>query len=218
VREPEGGRRRTAGVRTASAPPRPDASRPSAGARPRTWFGFAIAIGLVTAAIPFGIGLANRASHAAPAPATTSEDATVPDSWRRFTPADASFSVFAPDAGDATTVPSDVGPTHVVRFDEGAMSVAWTGRLPVSEDDAALLASDVSRLLEPLVGKVADAEEQLTDLGHPGFGLGLTLDGVAYRVRVFAAGGRLYEVLGKGPVGSEDAREAARFVESFSLR
>ena len=205
---------------------RPDVARRPAAARPTTWFAFAVIVTVALVAVPFGARRAREvtSASAAPAPPSSSADpvtetGAVPDRWAPYTAPDGTFEVLGPDMPETVWIDSSFGPAHVAKFENGAMTVAWTdGRVPGATQDAALLQEEVSRVLEPVLGLVADEEEELSDLGHPGFGLALTTQGTIFRIRIFAANGRLYEIIAQTPAGTEEARQAERLVDSFTLR
>jgi hypothetical protein len=176
------------------------------------WLTFAVAIAAGLIALP--IGIARSRANASPAAATASPAG--PAGWAPYTPDDGSFQVEAPGDAHASTLTTGIGPARRVEFGGGSLAVTWLTAPSGSSDAEALRAGEES-LLRPLVGRVADEEVDLVDEGHPGFGLLLTIGGTSYDVRLFAANGRLFQVVGQAPAGSAQMGDAIAFVESFQL-
>ena len=109
-----------------------------------------------------------------------------------------------------------MGPAHRAAFAGGAYSVTWLD-VPFGVSDAEALQQGKVGLLRPLVGRVADEEMDLEADGYPGFGLTITAEGTTYNVRLFAAAGRLFQVVGSAPAGSTGVADATAFVDSFQL-
>ena len=102
-----------------------------------------------------------------------------------------------------------MGPAHQADFASGAYTVTWLD-VPLGVTDTEALQQGKVGLLRPLVGRVADEEVDLTDEGYPGFGLTITVEGTTYVVRLFAASGRLFQVVGSAPAGSSGVADAGR--------
>ncbi len=175
------------------------------------WLTFAIAIGVAVAALPFGIRAARTRATGSPAP-----QPAVHEGWTTYSPPDGAFDVVGPAAVHVSPIQTGIGPAHSAEFGDGTMSVTWTDTAFAGTDQEALQAGKIG-LLRPLVGRLADEEVDLEDAGHPGFGLVITANGTTYTVRLFAADGRLFQVVGQGPADSEAAATAADFVASFQL-
>jgi hypothetical protein len=174
------------------------------------WFIFAVAIVAAMALIPFEVSRAHTAaSPSAGAP-------TGPHGWTAFSPSDHAFQVVAPAGAQTSILNTSMGPAHQADFASGAYTVTWLD-VPLGVTDTEALQRGKAGLLRPLIGRVADEEDDLTDNGHPGFGLIITVDGTTYDVRLFAASGRLFQVVGSAPAGSSSVQDAAAFVESFQL-
>ena len=190
--------------------------------RPSTWFAIAFLVAGVGVAIPFGVHAARsavkptpRATAAAPAGSTP----VLPPGWQSFVAPDGSFDLIGPADATTSAVQTVFGAAHVAKFSGGALTVAWTDRsVSRGVPDPQLLTQEVSRIVQPIVGRTADQEEQLSDGGHPGYGLVFTVQGTEYRIRVFAARGRLYEITSVTQAGSIASKDAQRFVDSFELR
>jgi hypothetical protein len=176
------------------------------------WLTFAVAIAAALVALPLGIAR----SRANASSTTAAASPTGPAGWARYSPDDNSFQVQAPGDADASTLTTGIGPARRVEFDSGSLAVTWLAAPSGASDTEALQAGEES-LLRPLVGRVADEEVDLVDDGHPGFGLLLTIGGTSYDVRLFAANGRLFQVVGQAPAGSSQMDDAVAFVDSFQL-
>jgi hypothetical protein len=181
------------------------------------WLTFALAIALALILLPLGI--ARSRANAAPHPsasANASSSSQTPVGWTAYTPDDGSFQVTGPSTVHASTLTTGIGPARRAEFGDGSMSVTWLATPAAGSDREALLAGK-SSLLRPLVGRLADEEVDLVDAGHPGFGLLITIEGTSYDVRLFAANGRLFQVVGQAPAGSSAMANAIAFVDSFQL-
>lgn len=202
-------------------PRRPDLPTLPAAQRAGTWIGFAVLLVGALLAIPFGVHLAHASTAAAstsstrPDPAPASGGAGVPDSWSTFRASDGSFSILGPADRDVRTLSTGLGPAHEAVFGDGSLSVAWTDASNGSSD-AKVLQSEVSRILGPLQGMTVD-EERLRDGVAPGFGLSFDSGGTHYRLRIFAHGGRLFEIVATAPARSSQAKLGNAFVSSFLL-
>jgi len=177
------------------------------------WLTFALAIAAALIVVPIGVARsrANASTRASPGPSV----AATPG-WRTYTPDDGSFQVTGPEQVHSSTLTTGIGPARRVEFGDGTLSVTWLDA-PGFGSDAQALEAGKSSLLRPLVGRMADEEVDLLDNGHPGFGLLITIEGTSYDVRLFAANGRLFQVVGQAPAGSPQVADAIRFVDSFEL-
>ena len=124
--------------------------------------------------------------------------------------------MLGPAGAQTSILNTSMGPAHQADFASGAYTVTWLD-VPLGVTDTEALQQGKVGLLRPLVGRVADEEVDLTDNGYPGFGLTITVDGTTYDVRLFAASGRLFQVVGSAPAGSSSVQDATAFVESFQL-
>lgn len=178
------------------------------------WLTFALAISAALVVVPIGVARsrANAAHGASPEPSTSA----VPSGWAPYSPDDGSFQVTGPSGVQTSALTTGIGPAHRAEFGDGTLSVTWLNA-PVAGTDAQALEAGKASLLRPLVGRLADEEVDLLDAGHPGFGLLITIEGTSYDVRLFAADGRLYQVVGQAPAGSPQVDDAVRFVDSFQL-
>jgi hypothetical protein len=177
------------------------------------WLTFGVAIAVALIALP--VGIARSRANATPTAATTA--AVTPTGWAPYIPDDGSFQVGAPGDAHTSTLSTGIGSARRVEFHGGALSVTWLAA-PSDGSDAEALRAGEESLLRPLVGRVADEEVDLVDDGHPGFGLLITIAGTSYDVRLFAADGRLFQVVGQAPAGSPQMGDAIAFVDSFQLR
>lgn len=175
------------------------------------WLSFAVAIVAALALVPLGI---SRSRDAAASPSTSVPAG--PSGWTTFTPSDHAFQVLGPAGAQTSILNTSMGPAHQATFASGAYTVTWLD-VPLGVTDTEALQQGKVGLLRPLVGRVADEEVDLSDSGYPGFGLTITVDGTTYNVRLFAAAGRLFQVVGSAPAGSSGAQDAAKFVDSFEL-
>jgi hypothetical protein len=176
------------------------------------WLTFALAVAAALVLLPLGIAR----SRANASPAATQAPSAVRAGWTTYTPQDGSFQVLAPSAARLSTLSTGIGPARRVEFGDGSMSVTWL-TAPIGSSDASALQAGKESLLRPLVGRLADEEVDLVDDGHPGFGLLITIEGTSYDVRLFAANGRLFQVVGQAPAGSPQVADATAFVDSFRL-
>ena len=174
------------------------------------WLSFAVVVVAAMALIPLGISR----SRTAASPSASAR--TVPPGWTAFSPSDRAFQVVGPAGAQTSILNTSMGPAHQADFASGAFTVTWLD-VPLGVTDTQALQQGKAGLLRPLVGRVADEEADLTDNGYPGFGLTITVDGTTYDVRLFAASGRLFQVVGSASVGSSSVQDARAFVESFQL-
>jgi hypothetical protein len=176
------------------------------------WLTFALAIAAALIVIPSGVARSRSqaSTGASTAPSTT------PDGWKPYTSDDGSFRVTAPSDVRPSTLTTGIGPARRAEFGDGTLSVTWLDA-PLAGTDSQALQAGKASLLRPLVGRTADEEVDLVDDGHPGFGLLITIEGTSYDVRLFAANGRLFQVVGQAPAGSPQVDDAIRFVDSFQL-
>jgi hypothetical protein len=184
---------------------------PMRGSR-RLWITFAFLIGMAVVAIPIGVARSRSAAARPSASAAPSHAG-----WAPYSPTDASFQVLGPAGAQTSVLSTGIGPAHRATFAGGSYSVTWLDA-PVQGTDEEALQAGKESLLRPLVGRVADEEVDLVDAGHPGFGLLVTINGTSYDVRLFAANGRLFQVVGSAPSGSTEMSSAIDFVDSFELR
>jgi len=175
------------------------------------WLTFSVAI--VAAMIALPIGIARSRSDTTPAAAASP---AAPVGWAPFTPDDGSFQIDAPGDARTSSLTTGIGLAQRVEFDGGSLSVTWLAAPSAASDAEALRAGEES-LLRPLVGRVADEEVDLVDDGHVAEALGQAVGGTSYDVRLFAANGRLFQVVGQAPAGSPQMADAVAFVDSFQL-
>ena len=178
------------------------------------WLTFALAVAAALIVLPTGISRSR--ANAAGSSGQTQPQSSVPAGWSTYAPDDGTFSVIAPTTVHSSTLTTGIGPARRAEFGDGSLSVTWLNAPSAGSDQQALQEGEAS-LLQPLVGRMADEEVQLVDEGHPGFGLLITLQGTSYDVRLFAANGRLFQVVGQAPAGSPQVDDAIRFVDSFHL-
>ena len=178
------------------------------------WLSFSVAIVIALAVIPLGVARSRSAAavSGAPAPAPVPSQA----GWVPFIPSDQAFQVLGPAGARTSVLTTSMGPAHRTDFAAGAYSVTWLD-VPVGMSDTEALQQGKVGLLRPLVGRVADEEMDLEAGGYPGFGLTITVEGTTYDVRLFAAAGRLFQVVGSAPAGSSTVGDATAFVDSFQL-
>ena len=174
------------------------------------WLGFAIAVVAAMALIPLGISRSRTAAS------PSANGPTGPPGWTTFSPSDRAFQVFGPAGAQTSILNTSMGPAHEADFASGAYTVTWLD-VPLGVTDSEALQQGKVGLLRPLVGRVADEEVELTDNGYPGFGLTISVDGTTYDVRLFAASGQLFQVVGSAPEGSSSVQDAKAFVDSFQL-
>ena len=180
------------------------------------WLTFSVAIAVALALIPLGVAR-SRSANAANDPTTSATSpGTTPTDWTTFTPTDQAFQVVGPTGAKTSVLTTSMGPADRAEFSGGAYSVTWLD-MPLGVSDAEALQQGMVGLLRPLVGRVADEEVDLEDAGYPGFGLTITVENTTYDVRLFAAAGRLFQVVGSAPAGSATIAEASSFVDSFEL-
>lgn len=181
----------------------------------RLWLTFALCLAATLFAIPIAVSR-DRSAIAASAAGSASPGAATPDGWTTFVPDDRAFSVSGPTDAKTAVLSTSLGPAKKTTFADGAYSVTWLA-LPTQLDDQQALEQGEVGLLRPLVGRLADEEASLDDEGAPGFGLVITIEQTTYDVRLFASGGRLFQVVGSAPAGSAQVADATAFVDSFDL-
>ncbi len=182
------------------------------------WLWFAVGVAVAVAVIPIGVARSrNAAVLGGDASSSAHASATAPPAgWVPYTPADRSFTVTGPDGARASVLNTSMGPANQTRFGDGSYSVTWL-RTAVGVSDSQALQQAKIGLLRPLVGRLADEEVDLEDNGHPGFGLVITVENTTYDVRLFAAEGKVFQVVGAAAAASTQLADAAAFVGSFQL-
>lgn len=178
------------------------------------WLTFAVAIAAALVVIP--LGAARSRGNAAGGASARPSAAVIPAGWAVYSAVDGSFQLTGPSGVRVSGLTTGIGPAQRAEFGDGTLSVTWLNA-PVAGSDAQALEAGKASLLRPLVGRLADEEVDLLDAGHPGFGLLITIEGTSYDVRLFAANGRLFQVVGQAPAGSPQVDDAVRFVDSFQL-
>ena len=179
------------------------------------WLTFSVAIVAALALVPLGVARSKAAAALSSTSAAAPTGAT-PSDWATFAPTDQAFQVVGPAAVQTSVLNTSMGPAHKADFAGGAYTVTWLD-VPLGLSDAEALQQGKVGLLRPLVGHVADEEVDLEDGGYPGFGLTITVGNTTYDVRLFAAAGRLFQVVGTAPAGSSQVPDATAFVDSFQL-
>jgi hypothetical protein len=177
------------------------------------WFGLAVLV----------VGLLGSAWFLLPMAAPGSAVSAPPNGWSRYRAPDGSFDVVGPRDPSLISGDTTIGLEHELHFsapDGQVLGVEWVDVTPeiAGRPESELMLAWANSLVQDL-GGVLDEQDVLRAGAHPGVGLRLRSGGRSVYVRIFAAGGRLYEVASVLPATAplDQRSDGERFVDSFEL-